>query len=106
MQTTNVNWEDEENNRIVSLAVDFTAGEQVDLHRLTPTKVTFLCPESGVPLRSIGVHSNTGRRILSRAFQGAGQLPELKVRLKEHYPQPLPALQTAGSQSDSYSPQA
>ena len=105
MQTTNVNWEDEENNRIVSLAVDFTAGEQVDLHRLTPTKVTFLCPESRVPLRTVNVHRKTGRRVLSRAFQTAGQLPELKARLKEHYPQPLPALQTAGSQSGSYSSQ-
>jgi hypothetical protein len=106
MQTTNVNWEDEENNRIVTLAVDFTAGEQVDLHRLTPTKVTFLCPESGVTLRSVGVHRTTGRRVLSRAFQGAGQLPELKARLMEHHPQPVPALQTSGSQAASYSPQA
>jgi len=106
MQTANVNWEDEENNRIVSLAVDFTAGEQVDLHRLTANTVTFLCPESGVTLRSVGVHGATGRRVLSRAFQSAGQLPELKARLQEHHPQPVPALQTSASQAASFTPQA
>lgn len=91
MQSTAVNWEDEENNRIISLAVDFTAGDEVELHRLTPTKVTFLCPDSRTQLRSVGVHRNTGRRILAQAFLSAGKLPELKGRLLEHEPHAMPA---------------
>ncbi|MCG8586602.1 MAG: hypothetical protein MI757_18010 [Pirellulales bacterium] len=91
MQSTAVNWEDEENNRIISLAVDFTAGDEVELHRLTPTKVTFLCPDKRTQLRSVGVHSKTGRRVLAQAFLSAGKLPELKSRLLEHEPHAVPA---------------
>jgi hypothetical protein len=107
MQSTAVNWEDEENNRVISLAVDFTAGDQVELHRLTPTKVTFLCPDTRTQLRSVGVHRNTGRRILAQAFVNAGKLPELKSRLLEHEPHAVPselsALDAASSESSSLS---
>jgi hypothetical protein len=99
MQSTAVNWEDEENNRIVSLAVDFTADSEFELHRLTPTKVTFLCPDTRTQQRTVGVHSNTGRRILAQAFVNAGKLPQLKSRLMEHklhaVPAELSALQSA-----------
>ena len=107
MQSTAVNWEDEENNRIISLAVDFTADGEFELHRLTPTKVTFLCPDKRTQLRSVGVHSNTGRRVLAHAFIDAGKLPELKSRLMEHelhaVPAELSALGSAASQSESMS---
>ena len=95
MQSTRVNWEDEANNRIVSLVVDFTADAnstgEIELHRLTPIKVTFLCPDSRTQLRTVAVHSKTGRRLLAQAFVNAGKLPELKSRLLEHEPHAMPA---------------
>lgn len=103
MSSTNVNWEDEESNRIVSFVVDFTAGDEVELHRLTPTKVTFLCPDTQTPIRSIGVHREAGRGVLVRAFENAGQVPELKQRLKDHDPKSMPALQVADAQPSSLS---
>ena len=78
MKTFQATWEDEENNRRVELVVNhrFDA-TRVDVNDVTPTRVTFLCPTSGSPLRSIGVWTDGGRRVLVRQIAAAGRLATL-----------------------------
>ena len=84
----NATWEDEENNRQIRFAVDYRMkdGDPM-IDQATPTKVSFVCPESNTVLRSIGIWTDTARRILSDRFrqsQAFGQLiTELKRRQEE-----------------------
>jgi hypothetical protein len=39
--------------------------------------VTFLCPTTGSPLRSIGIWTEGGRRVLSRQLVEAGRLASI-----------------------------
>jgi hypothetical protein len=52
MQSIQVNWEDEENNRVVELSVQYRldAGS-VAISGVTPNRVHFLCPNTGSALR-------------------------------------------------------
>ena len=63
-------WEDDETNRRVDLVVNYSLEDAgVAIKEITPTKVTFLDPATNDELRSIGVWTNTGRRILDRQFR-------------------------------------
>jgi hypothetical protein len=74
MKSFQANWEDEENNRRVELVVS----HQPDLTpTVIPTRVTFLCPSTKAPLRSIGVWTEGGRRVLARQVEAAGRLATL-----------------------------
>ena len=56
MKSCQATWEDEENNRRVELVVNYRLdATRVEINDVTPTRVTFLCPTSGKPTRSIGV---------------------------------------------------
>lgn len=80
-----VQWEDEENNRIVAMTVDFAIRNQiVEVAAIAPQRVTFVCSESGTPLRSIRVWTEAGRRHLAGKFLASGRMEELKVRLGGH----------------------
>ena len=79
MKTCQTNWEDAENNRRVELVVNYQLeATRVELNDVTPTRVTFLCPTSGNPTRSIGVWTNGGRRVLGRQIKASGRLNTLK----------------------------
>ena len=66
MQMVEANWEDEENNRQVTVSVGYTRqGESIEIHAVTPKLVTFLCPQTKTPLRSIGVWTDKGRELLA-----------------------------------------
>lgn len=83
MQQIETNWEDEENNRHVAVAVEFTRTDNtVEIHSLTPQQVTFLCPESNNPLRSIGVWTDKGRELLAKQLHAAGFLPQLEEEIE------------------------
>jgi hypothetical protein len=78
MKSFQANWEDEENNRRVELVVNHRLdAKRVDTTDVTPTRVTFLCPTTKKPLRSIGVWTEAGRRMLARQVQAAGRLATL-----------------------------
>ena len=78
MSSCQATWEDEENNRSVELVVNYQLdATQVEINDVTPTRVTFLCPTSGSPLRSIGVWTDGGRRVLARQVAAAGRLTTL-----------------------------
>ncbi len=83
MQTIEAHWEDEENNRQVAVAVEFTRKDNtVEIQSLTPQQVTFLCPESNNPLRSIGVWTDKGRELLAKQLHAAGYLPQLEEEIE------------------------
>jgi hypothetical protein len=74
-------WEDEENNRQIRFAVDYRVDEgKPVIEQATPTKVSFVCPESNSVLRSIGVWTETGRRVLSDRFH---QSPAFRQLVQE-----------------------
>jgi len=78
MKTCQTTWEDAENNRSVELVVNYRLDNtRVEIGDVTPTRVTFLCPTSGKPTRSIGVWTNGGRRVLKRQLADAGRLATL-----------------------------
>jgi hypothetical protein len=78
MKTCQATWEDEENNRRVELVVNYRLdATHVEIKEVTPTRVTFLCPTSGKTLRSIGVWTDGGRRVLSRQIAESGWLKTL-----------------------------
>jgi hypothetical protein len=78
MKSCQTTWEDEENNRRVELVVNYRLDEaRVEIGDVTPTRVTFLCPTSGAPLRSIGVWTKGGRRVLQRQIADSGHLKSL-----------------------------
>ena len=82
-QKIEANWEDEENNRHVAVDVEFTRKENsVEIKSLTPKQVTFLCPESNHPLRSVGVWTDKGRELLAKQLHAAGYLPQLEEEIE------------------------
>lgn len=83
LQRVEANWEDEENNRKVSVAVEYTHdNDGLEIKSLTPKQVTFLCPESNNPLRSIGVWTDKGRELLAKQLHAAGYLPQLEEEIE------------------------
>jgi hypothetical protein len=78
MKSCQATWEDEDNNRSVELVVNYRLdSKQVEVEGVTPTRVNFLCPDSGKTLRSIGVWTNGGRRVLARQLANSGRLATL-----------------------------
>lgn len=80
MQTVQTNWEDEENNRIVALSVEYTtdAGE-VKLRDVTPTSVTFVNQSD----RTIRVHTAAGARLLRKQWRAKGGVEHLEHELTQ-----------------------
>jgi hypothetical protein len=84
MNSCQATWEDEENNRRVELVVNYRLdATRVDINSVTPTRVNFLCPTSGITVRSIGVWTNGGRRVLSRQLKASGRLATLPQEIAD-----------------------
>jgi len=82
MQTIQTNWEDEENNRHVAFAVQYTRKDNaVEICSVTPQQVTFMCPESNAPLRSIGVWTEKGRQLLANQLTNSGHLVKIEKEI-------------------------
>jgi hypothetical protein len=83
MKTCETNWEDTENNRRVDLTVTYVAvGDTLELKQITPTRVTFLCPDSRQPLRSIGVHRDKARALLIRKLHERSCVEQIEGQLR------------------------
>ena len=79
MRIIEANWEDEENNRHVAFSVEVAhKADSVEIQAITPKQVTFLCPESNTPLRSIGVWTDSGRELLANQLRESGHLSKLE----------------------------
>ncbi len=83
MQTIETNWEDEENNRQVSFSVAFSRQDDaIEIQAVTPTQVTFLCPDSNSPVRSIGVWTDKGRDLLAGQLHKSGHLSTIEKEIE------------------------
>ena len=79
MQTVQTNWEDEENNRIVAMSVNYTVdADEVKLRDVTPTSVTFNGQQ-----RTIRVHTATGARLLRKQWRAKGVVEHLEHELTQ-----------------------
>ena len=84
MKSYQATWEDEETSRHVELVVNYQLdATRVDINHVTPTRVTFLCPQSRKPLRSIGVWTEKGRRLLANQADKAGRLATLAQEIAD-----------------------
>ncbi len=68
-------WEDEAKNRQVQFSIGYSVeAGSIAIGDVTPTKVTFICPESNTALSSVGVHTEKGRSMLADQFVGSGKM--------------------------------
>ncbi len=92
MGTHIATWEDEENNRHIQFSVDYTAENgSVEIAKITPIKVSFICPESNTCLRTIGVFTHAGKRMLSDYVHHRGAVPRLVQEIMARNPHPVVA---------------
>lgn len=84
MTSYQANWEDKENNRSVELVVNYRLdAAEVEIEDVTPTRVTFQCPTTRQSLRSVGVWTEGGRRMLARQMEAAGRLATLPKEIAD-----------------------
>ena len=84
MGTFEAAWEDEEHNRRVDLVVDYhLAKGQVEIKSVTPKRVHFRDQTSGDTIRTIGVHTATGRQLLLERALAAGAIDRIRHHLSE-----------------------
>lgn len=83
MQTVSANWEDEENNRHVAFSVAYSRQESaIQIHSVTPSQITFFCPETKNPVRTIGVWTQKGRQLLEGQLHQSGRLEQLENEIE------------------------
>ena len=69
MNAYRIVWEDEAKAREIELFVDYTADAgSVRIDGVRPSTVTFYNPETKSAERTVGVHTRTGRELLSRVY--------------------------------------
>ncbi len=84
MNQCTVNWEDEENNRIVQLLVDFRVDEQdIAIETVTPKAVIFV-DSAMQPTRRLGVYTEKGRTLLRRLHDRYVGSEVLKAKVESH----------------------
>lgn len=83
MHTIETNWEDEENNRHVSFSVAYSRQDDaIEITAVTPRQITFLCPDSNAPVRTIGVWTDKGREILAGQLHKSGHLSTIEKQIE------------------------
>ena len=83
MKTIESHWHDAENNRRVAYSVAYAHnGQAVEIKAVTPTQVTFICPDSKNELRSVGVWTQKGRELLAHQLRTSGHLTELERKIE------------------------
>ena len=66
MPSHTVNWEDDENNRLVELSVQYCINnDEVVVEQVTPAAITFI-DAARTPTRQMKVWTDAGRRVLLR----------------------------------------
>jgi hypothetical protein len=84
MKSYQATWEDAEASRQVELVVNYRLdAKRVDINDVTPIRVTFLCPKSRQPQRSVRVWTEGGRKLLARRAAAAGRLATLAQEIAE-----------------------
>jgi hypothetical protein len=84
MGIANVTWEDEENNRKVAFSVAYAVENQkLTIREITPRSVDFLCNKTLSTVRTIGVHTSTGRKLLAKQFQQSPQFKKVAGQISD-----------------------
>src|SRR6516164_9708143 len=89
MKSYQATWEDSETSRQVELVVNYRLDDtraeraRVEIGDVTPTRVTFMCSKTGQAKRSIGVWTESGRRLLAQQAATAGRLKSLAQEIAE-----------------------
>lgn len=79
-------WEDGENHRQIQFSIEYSIeSSAVVLDRITPVKVTFICPETNTVLRSVGVHTEKGQSMIADQFTQSGKLDEMIIAIGEKH---------------------
>lgn len=86
MNVYRIVWEDEIKAREIELFVDYTleAGV-VQVHAIRPVRVTFYDAASKQPVRSIGIHTATGRRMLSEQYLSSRDGISLEDEIRQQH---------------------
>lgn len=75
-------WEDEANYRQIHFSVDYSVNEStLEINRVTPDKVTIIDPINNAVVKSMGVHTEKGRQLLTEQFAASGKLEEFTNEL-------------------------
>ena len=84
MGTFNASWEDDDNNRQVAFSVGYALeNDRVEITSVTPTKVSFVCPNSGEITRSIGIHTAHGRDFLASKIRQSAELTRVEQEIND-----------------------
>lgn len=82
MGSFQASWEDQENNRRVDLVVDYqVAAGKIEIQSVTPQRVHFCASRAAEPFRSIGVWTETGRRLLADQAKAAGWCERVRQQI-------------------------
>lgn len=74
--------EDAETNRHIQFSVQYgIENSDVRILGVTPTKVSFICPTTNTFTRSMGVHTDAGRRLLSDRLRKSGRVEAIRKEL-------------------------
>ncbi len=83
MHTIETNWEDEENNRHVAFSVAYSRQDDaIEITAVTPRQITFLCPDTNTPVRTIGVWTDKGRELLAGQLHKSGHLSTIEKQIE------------------------
>ena len=75
-------WEDEAGNRQVQFSIDYTIeNATVMIDRVAPTKVTIIDADTNTAVKTMGVHTEKGRKMLADQFAASGKLEEFTVEI-------------------------
>lgn len=75
-------WEDEAGNRQVQFSVDYSIeNATVMIDRVTPTKVTIIDRETNTTVKTMGVHTEKGRKMLVDQFVTSGKLEDFTIEI-------------------------
>ncbi len=79
-------WADQENHRQIRFSVDYSiVNATLVIEAINPTKVSFVCPDSNTVVRSVGVHTDNGRRLLGKQIAESGTMDELIVAISKSH---------------------
>ena len=88
MSAYRIVWEDEAKAREIELFVDYSlVSGVVQVDAIRPEKVTFYSLDTKQPIRSMGVHTKTGRRMLTEQYlasrEGISLEEEIRIQLEQ-----------------------
>lgn len=71
-------WNDETNFRQIQFSIDYSIeNANLTINSLTPVKVSFLDKNNQTVVKSIGVHTAAGKKMLTERVKSSGKVKEI-----------------------------